>query len=199
MKKVTTILAASVVAVNGLMLTGCETAGGSGLSGAAIGAGIGAIIGNQSGHAGEGALIGAAAGGLTGLIVHDARARKQREARETAVEYDYQPAQGEMLTFEEATVLPSAIERGNMAEASIQYALLGASAGVEVVETRSLKRGSEVIAELSSKSYTRNDGTWVSSQQFRVSERLTPGTYTIVQTVRTAKSSISGTANFLVE
>ncbi|NIA13862.1 MAG: glycine zipper 2TM domain-containing protein [Nitrospiraceae bacterium] len=39
--------------------------------GGALGAGAGAIIGNQSGHSGEGALIGAAAGGLTGALVGD--------------------------------------------------------------------------------------------------------------------------------
>lgn len=199
MKKVTTALMSVVLAANGSMLGGCETSTGSGLSGAAVGAGIGALIGSGSGNAGKGALIGAAAGGLTGLIVHDVRARKAREAQQTATEYNYQPAQGEMLTFEEAGVLPSSIQRGTMAEASMQYALLGAGAGIEVVETRVLKRGDEVVAELSSKSFTRNDGTWVSAQQFRVSERLTPGTYTILQTARTAKSSISGTANFLVE
>lgn len=39
--------------------------------GGALGAGAGAIIGNQSGHAGEGALIGAGAGALTGALVGD--------------------------------------------------------------------------------------------------------------------------------
>ena len=39
--------------------------------GGVLGAGAGAIIGNQSGHAGEGALIGAGAGVLTGAIVGD--------------------------------------------------------------------------------------------------------------------------------
>ena len=41
------------------------------LLGGALGAGLGAIVGNQSGHAGEGALIGAGAGALTGAIVGD--------------------------------------------------------------------------------------------------------------------------------
>jgi uncharacterized protein YcfJ len=46
-------------------------------AGALIGAGLGAIIGNQSGRAWEGALIGAAAGGLGGLAVGDHVARKK--------------------------------------------------------------------------------------------------------------------------
>ncbi len=41
--------------------------------GGAVGAGTGAIIGNQSGNAGEGALIGAAAGALGGGLLGSAR------------------------------------------------------------------------------------------------------------------------------
>jgi outer membrane lipoprotein SlyB len=50
------------------------------LWGGALGAGAGAIIGNQvHGHSGEGALIGAAAGALTGALVGDQvdQARRQ--------------------------------------------------------------------------------------------------------------------------
>lgn len=181
-----------------LAVVGCESYGGAGLAGAALGAGAGAIIGHQSGHAGQGALIGAAVGGLTGLAVHDVVATKKKDGTTTSEEYRYEPAQGEMLTFEEASVLPSSVQRGTMAEATIQYALLGTGSGIAVTETRVLKRGTEVLAQLSSKTYTRNDGTWVSSQQFRVSERLQPGEYVVEQTVRTAQSVISGTAKFTV-
>ncbi len=47
------------------------------LAGTAIGAGLGAIIGNQSGRAWEGAAIGAVAGGLTGLAVGNHVAKKK--------------------------------------------------------------------------------------------------------------------------
>lgn len=47
-------------------------------AGALLGGGIGAIIGHQSGHAWEGALIGAAAGSLGGLAVGDHVARKKQ-------------------------------------------------------------------------------------------------------------------------
>ena len=57
-----------------LAVAGCATTpaqrGALGLG--AVGAGAGAIIGNQSGHAGQGALIGGAAGALTGALVGDA-------------------------------------------------------------------------------------------------------------------------------
>ncbi len=44
------------------------------LAGSAVGAGLGAIIGHQSGETGKGALIGAAAGGLGGALLGDAMA-----------------------------------------------------------------------------------------------------------------------------
>lgn len=57
-----------------LALAGCATTpvqqGALGLG--AVGAGAGAIIGNTTGHAGEGALIGAGVGALTGALVGDA-------------------------------------------------------------------------------------------------------------------------------
>ena len=54
-------------------ITGCATQGaqdGAVLSGL-LGAGAGAIIGHQSGDAGEGALIGAGFGAITGAIIGD--------------------------------------------------------------------------------------------------------------------------------
>ncbi len=57
-----------------VLTVGCETTPvqQGALMGGALGAGAGAIIGNQShGRGGEGALIGAAAGALTGALVGD--------------------------------------------------------------------------------------------------------------------------------
>ncbi len=178
---------------------GCQTYGEAGALGAALGAGAGAIIGHQSGHAGEGALIGAALGGVTGLIAHDIKARKQKDRAATATEYDYQPSQGEMLTLENAQALPSTVRRGNLIESSIQYALLGTGGGTQVTETRELRRGEEVIAEVSSKTFTRDDGTWVSTQQFKIPANVQPGTYKVKQVVRTAISRISSVTQFRVE
>ena len=50
---------------------GCATtpAQNGALQGGVLGAGAGAIIGNQSHHAGEGALIGGAAGALGGALI----------------------------------------------------------------------------------------------------------------------------------
>ena len=54
-------------------LLGCETTPtqDGAVIGGVLGAGAGAIIGNQSGHSGEGALIGAAGGALVGALAGD--------------------------------------------------------------------------------------------------------------------------------
>lgn len=54
-----------------LLAAGCNTSSTTdgALLGGALGAGLGAVVGNQSGHAGEGALIGAGAGALTGGVI----------------------------------------------------------------------------------------------------------------------------------
>jgi len=187
------ILAASIA------VSGCQTYGESGAGGAAGGATAGAIIGHQSGHQGEGAVIGAVLGGLTGLIIHSERTRKTRDSRTTARDYPQESREGEVLELEDAQIYPHAVKRGNMAEATIQYALLGTTGrGAEVLETRCLKKGNEMLAELSSKHFTRSNGTWVSTLPFRVPDTLEPGKYVVIQTVKTSRSQISSSVAFNV-
>jgi hypothetical protein len=62
-----------------LLFSGCASATPTqkgAVAGSAIGAGLGAIIGHQSGETAKGALIGAAAGGLGGALLGDVMATK---------------------------------------------------------------------------------------------------------------------------
>lgn len=182
-----------------LCLSGCETYGEAAGLGAGAGALAGGIIGHQSGRAVEGAIIGGVVGGAAGLIAHDIKARRLRSRAETEAAYQhYTPAQGEMLTLERSEILPGTVRPGEMAEVSIQYALLGTGGGVDVSEQRTLMRGDRIIADVSTHSFNRDDGTWVSSQPFRVPTNLEPGSYSVVTTVRTARSAISAQAGFNV-
>lgn len=182
-----------------LVGAGCRTYGQAGGLGAAIGAGTGALIGADRGHALEGALIGGALGGLAGLVAHDVKARKAKDAQATAAEYNYQPSQGEVLRLENARALPSAVNVGQMVQGTMQYALLGAPQnGVAVTETRQLRRGNDILAE-SSQTVTRTSGTWVSTQDFELPRTAAPGEYQMVQTTQTPTSRVSGTATFVVQ
>lgn len=202
MKRLKHIIACGLVLGMGVSLTGCETTGESAGLGAVIGGAAGAIIGNQSGNKEEGALIGAVIGGFSGAIVHDvqkANTEKRMTAEETVIEYNYQPTQGESLVFENSSIDPESIVRGTMTTAGMQYALLGTGPGKQVTETRVVKRDGEIIAKISSQKYTRNDGTWVSTQQFRIPENWEPGKYTLEQFAETIKSSVMGTTVFYIE
>lgn len=84
----------------GLGVIGCESKAGSGaLIGGAAGAGIGAIIGNNShGRTGAGALIGAGVGALSGAIIGGVmdqqdkdRARTEERYRTRDTQYDAPP------------------------------------------------------------------------------------------------------------
>ena len=74
----------SILMAVGLILaiaaTSCTSTQTGTVFGGGIGAGAGAIIGHQSGDAGEGALIGGALGALTGAIVgHEIDKSKQQQ------------------------------------------------------------------------------------------------------------------------
>lgn len=182
-------------------LAGCKTYYESTATGALGGATLGGIIGHQSGNRDQGAVIGAILGGLLGLVAHDVKVQQAKSAGATAATYDYSPQsqQGEMLTLEHAQVLPRAIKRGQRGEATVQYALLGTpQGGAPVREMRTLVRNGDTLAELSTRNYTRGDGTWVSTLQFDVPGDFGPGQYTIVQRVQTAQSTISAQTPFEV-
>lgn len=59
----------SVLLLSALLLAGCTTAQKGAVVGGAAGAGLGGIIGHQSGHGAEGAVIGGAVGAITGALV----------------------------------------------------------------------------------------------------------------------------------
>ncbi len=82
-----TILTSTCALVAALTLSNCSGPTGpstqrGAVTGALLGAGAGAIIGNQSGRAGEGALIGAAAGGLGGAAIGNARDTERRNSNQ---------------------------------------------------------------------------------------------------------------------
>lgn len=80
-KSLVTVLSVVAVGVSIVFLVGCESeAQTDALVGSAAGAGIGAIVGHQSGRTGEGALIGGAVGGGAGYIVGSEKEKKKTQA-----------------------------------------------------------------------------------------------------------------------
>ena len=80
-KQFVTVWVAVVVSVGLVFVGGCESDAGKGAGiGGLAGAGVGAIIGHQSGHTAEGALIGGGVGAGGGYIIGNERDKKKTEA-----------------------------------------------------------------------------------------------------------------------
>ena len=85
-------LTAIGIAAVAVVLSGCENIGTAaqsktvqgGLLGSALGAGAGAIIGNQTHRAGEGAAIGAGLGALGGALMGHALEENSQKAQQQA-------------------------------------------------------------------------------------------------------------------
>ena len=71
-----------VVLIGGMFVAGCESEAGKGAGiGSLAGAGLGAIVGHQSGRTAEGALIGGAVGGGAGYMIGAEKDRKKTQAQ----------------------------------------------------------------------------------------------------------------------
>lgn len=199
-KKLLALVALLVVA--GFISAGCETMAGSAGTGAGLGAITGGIIGHQQGRGWEGAALGAAVGGMTGMIVHDIRAQRTQSPEAVQEEYiergEWEPeSQNRILEMRRAAVEPRELRRGQTGRARMEYDVLGMR-GTEIVETREIRRGNQVVGQLSSEAFTRGDGTWESSQPFDVTSDMDPGLYTMVQRVRGGGLDISRSTQFEV-
>lgn len=108
-------LMVAIVSVSFLFVTGCETQAQSGaLLGGLGGAGLGAIIGHQSGHAGEGALIGGAVGAGGGYILGNERDKQQTRQQLWAVQQEANTAVVN-ITNSNGSVTPVTLRRsGNV-------------------------------------------------------------------------------------
>jgi len=82
-------------------LLGCTTTQKGAGVGVAAGAGLGAIIGHQSGKTAEGAAIGAAAGGLGGALIGEQMAVKYCPecGRDFPSDVEYCPYDGTQLKY----------------------------------------------------------------------------------------------------
>ncbi len=86
-----------------LIITGCTTTQKGAVIGGASGAGLGGIIGHQSGHGGQGAAIGGAVGAVAGGLIGNAM--KKKFCPVCGVTYDesivYCPKDGTELKFKQ--------------------------------------------------------------------------------------------------
>jgi hypothetical protein len=96
-KMVTRIVLLELVSIGALLIAGCESSAGKGVAiGSLGGAGLGAIVGHQSGRTTEGALIGGAVGAGAGYMVG---AEQDRKAQQSQIQAQNQAAIENANTF----------------------------------------------------------------------------------------------------
>ncbi len=82
---VTRIVLLELVLIGALLIAGCESSAGKGAAiGSLGGAGLGAIVGHQSGRTTEGALIGGAVGAGAGYVIGAEQDKKEAQAQNQA-------------------------------------------------------------------------------------------------------------------
>jgi hypothetical protein len=171
-------------------------------TGAGIGAATGALAGALLGSKGaktEMAVLGGVLGALAGGAIGHYAVDKQRDARQTAQAYNYQPSRGTMVRIENSAALPKTVRQGEQVVIKMTYALLGAGAGqgLEVTETREIRHKGELFGKPEMR-VVREDGTYTSSMPVTIPSNAADGTYTVVTTVRAGNMSDSRETSFTV-
>ena len=172
--------------------------------GAAAGAGIGAaagtlggiVFGQGVGAAVAGGLIGALVGGVIGHYAYD----KQKTQDQTAKEYNYKPASGEMVTIESANASPATVAPGGKVDMNVRYAVLtpDPKAVVNVQEVREIRHNGALVGR-PTVNVQREGGTYSSDIPLTLPADAKKGVYTVLTTVTISQASDSRETSFTVQ
>jgi hypothetical protein len=197
------IVALTVILMFLAAMVGCESIPQE-HRGAAAGAGIGAaagtlggiVFGQGAGAAVAGGLIGALVGGVIGHYAYD----KQKTQEQTAKQYNYQPASGEMVSIEKASVSPATVAPGGKVDMNLTYAVLtpDPKAVVNVQEVREIRHNGALVGK-PTVSVQREGGTYSSDVPLTLPADAKKGTYTVLTTVTINQASDSRESSFTVQ
>ena len=168
--------------------------------GAGAGAAAGAIAGALTGHGATGAVIGGLIGGLVGGAIGHYAYDKPREREQTAKVYNYNPAQGPVLTIESATSSPQTVRPGDLVDLKMTYAVLNPSQGSEtkITEIREIRHNGELVGKPEI-TVTRTDGTYNSNIPLRLPTNAPKGEYTVMMMVQSANAKDTREMKFSVK
>jgi hypothetical protein len=133
-----------------------------------------------------------------GFIAGGIMADLSRDAKTTAGLHNYKPGEGQVLILEGESTTPEAVAPGHVIKGTVHYALLGAGPnGAIITETRELTRNDKLVG-VSTHTVRRTEGTWVSTQDFRLPPNAPPGEYKLTQRVETPRAKVAGESLFQV-
>jgi len=167
--------------------------------GAGAGAAAGAIAGGLSGHGTTGVVIGALIGGLVGGAIGHYAYDKTREREQTAKVYNYNPAQGPVLTIENAVASPQTVKPGDLVDLRLTYAVLNPSKGAEtkITEAREITHNGQLFGKPEI-TVSRTDGTYNSNVPLRLPANAAKGEYKVQTTIQSANAKDTREMRFTV-
>jgi hypothetical protein len=148
--------------------------------GAAGGAAAGGLIGGLAGGT-RGLIIGALAGAVIGGVAGHYYDKQVGSSAQVQQKYGTMAAPGVRITDD--LVRPEAARPGEQVYAQMQYDVLAPpDAIIKVTEARYLDSPTGRI-ELAKRDVDRTPGTYISTMEFFLPQKESPGEYRIVQTV----------------
>lgn len=171
-----------------------------GLGGAALGAGIGALVtGGDTNAILAGAAAGAVAGWATVKLVQY-QAEKTSSAKEEAKAYGYRSADGTVVKLRGARALPKSLRAGDRVSLDTDYAVLApqGTASVPVREIWTLEKDGKRLASVPPKEQSRAPGGWHSKAGIDIPKQAEKGTYTVRSRVEAGDSYDEREATFTV-
>lgn len=190
----------ALLAVLVLTLPGCEflKEHKKALTGAAIGAGVGALAGGLY-KGSKGALVGGMLGALAGGIIGEYLYRKEKAADQTYREHSYRPTEGVRVELVGAGAEPTAVAPGAQVTLQATYALMAPNPQQElqVTEARLVTLNGAKVAETTA-NVSRTPGTYTSKVPITLPPTAAAGTYQYIVTISSAGQSSTLEAAFAV-
>jgi len=198
-------LAAAMSAM--VVVSGCQSTGGevneqmvgAGV-GAALGCGVGLLIGGRAEHC----LAGAAAGGLVGWGVVKINQYQAHQVRSAAAERRVygltQAVDTPQVKIRRGTSSPRHVRPGQDVRITTDYSVLlpPGDRSATVRESWVLKKDGRVLANLPPQTNRRTAGGWAASASIPIPGNASPGTYVVEHKVSSGSSYDEDDSTFIV-
>ena len=186
---------------SGTLLSGCATMEQSaGL--AALGcAATGALVGGLTGSAAIGAGTFAGCGAIAAVGIYSYHSSQTRTAAQDQQIYGYAPpVNSTEVKIRNSTAYPETVKAGDTLKIGLDYSVMApkGTTSVNVKETMVLKHDGKVLQTLSERPVDRQLGGGSSEVDFKIPDKMPPGTYVIEQKVQAGTSYDTRPAIFVV-
>ena len=126
-------------------------------------------------------------------------AKRVKPQEAIAAAYAYQPAQGQVLRWEEGAVETTPARAGGIVNVAAQVSLIGAAGTTPLTVRVRLVQGEKTIAELGAHTFLCNDGAWRCVQGLALPGNVPPGAFVLQVECATARAQAVGAIPLAVQ